>query len=114
MRGGWVPAGVTTRLATARGILAAEPEITPAALARRLAPCTRRTAARILDQLRAAGDAPLPVVAADGRRLTRPPRGPQTRVVRLPAALLARLARLPGAGPLEQISAALDMIGPAT
>jgi len=101
---------VTERLATAQGILAAEPEITPAALARRLAPCTRRTAARILDQLRATGDAPLPVVAADGRRLTRPPRGPQTRVVRLPAALLERLARLPGAGPLEQIAAALDLI----
>lgn len=69
-----------------------------------------RTARAILDELRAVELAPPAVIAgASGRRMaTAPDPG---RVVRLSAARLARLATLPGDGPLEQLDAALDRAG---
>ena len=69
-----------------------------------------RSALAILNELRAAGLAPAPVVTAGGRRRATAARGAGV-TVRLSVARLARLANLPGVGPLEQLDAALDRLG---
>lgn len=68
-----------------------------------------RSALSILDELRAVDLAPPPVVTEGGRRRASVARGAGV-TVRLSVDRLARLAELPGSGPLEQIDAALDMI----
>ena len=71
---------------------------------------TARSALPILNELRAAGMSPAPVVTASGRRRATSARGAGV-TVRLSVARLARLASFPGAGPLDQLDAALDRAG---
>lgn len=111
-RPGRPPAAVSAELRS-RAIAAvqAQPTITGAALARELGIDPTAAGPRLLAELRAEGLAPPARAGADGRALVGPGPGGSGKVVRLSAERLARLATLPGDGPLEQIDAALDRAG---
>lgn len=69
---------------------------------------SRQAAGAILAELRRLGIAAPAVIAGASRRRMSRPRAPG-RPVKLSPALLARLARWPGATPQEQIAAVLDV-----